>query len=201
MSALLIVVTLRLIGLGAGLLDPARKPTGRGGATGQDHPTTSLGNEPVAAPVEIVEAVLAWSVPILGVVAGLASVHWLHRVWGNWATQGKPRHDEHWVVLAWFVPLLNLWRPAGIVRDMFADRPGMRTTDGSAVWVIALWWIPGVLGVAGTVLLLLRGDWFPSTTNADGQLLVTHLLLAISAAAGLWLISELTDRHEVRSQR
>ena len=161
----------------------------------------ALGNEQAAGPVEIVEAALAWAVPILGVAAGVASVHWLHRVWGNWATQGKPRHGQHWVVLAWLVPPLNLWRPAGIVRDMFADRPGMRATDGSAVWVIALWWIPGVVAVAGTVLLLVRGDWFSSTTNAAGWLLVIHLLLALSAAAGLWLISELTDRHEVRVQR
>lgn len=160
---------------------------------------TTIGRNLLATephPVGAVERVSEWLFITLGVLAGTSFVSWLRRVWTNWATQGKPRYSNTWVLLAWFVPPLNLWRPAEIVADMFADRPGLRRIHRDDARLIALWWFGGLLGVAGRLILSLRppGPFAP----VDGYpAAVVYLLLALSATAGLRLVSELTRRHDV----
>lgn len=165
-------------------------------------------------PAGAVETVSEWLLIALGLFAGVAFIFWLRRVWNNWATQGKPRYSSAWVLLAWFVPPLNLWRPAEIVADLFADRPGLRRIHRDDARLIALWWLGGLFGVAGRLYLSLR----PSAESAVGavsastgggapgglfgpvdgyQAAVVYLLLALSAVAGLRLVTELTRRHDV----
>lgn len=138
------------------------------------------------------------SVVALGLLAALAFIFWLYRVCRNWATQGKPRFSPTWAVLAWLVPPFVLWRPAQIMVDLFADRPGMRKIDDADAWLIAVWWIAGVIGLFGRVgLRFWEVSSLADRLNWHYVALGVYGLLGLSAAAGLVLVSQLTARHDV----
>ncbi len=133
-----------------------------------------------------------------GLLAGVVFILWLHRVYRNWATQGKPRYSPSWAVLAFFVPPFNLWRPVRIMVDLFADRPGMKKIDNADAWLIAVWWITGLGGVLGRFGLRY---WDVSSLadrlNWHYAALGTHALVGLSIVAALILITQLTARHDV----
>ncbi|MFC7618010.1 DUF4328 domain-containing protein [Actinokineospora soli] len=85
---------------------------------------------------------------------GVAFIVWLVRAREN---AERLCHAEHslgkgWAIGAWFVPVVNLWFPYKVVRDVWkASKPGagelrtLRGVPGSPV--VALWWGLWVLAI------------------------------------------------------
>lgn len=84
------------------------------------------------------------------VAAAIAVLVWVHRAWRAVPLlgSGPMRWSASWAVGAWFVPILNLWRPVQVIgdlnrssRELSEGRPGNAWRDarfGSTVWV---WWL------------------------------------------------------------
>jgi hypothetical protein len=155
---------------------------------------------------------LAWAarigLAVFGAITAVAFVAWLRRARENWATQGRPRFRAHWAILMWLVPGLNLWRPPQYVADLFAERPGMRRIASADRWLIALWWIPGVVGVLGQAGLrawveVNEADLAAGINSADRNdwhylAFGTYSLMAISAIGAIFIVNTLTKRHAPR---
>ncbi|MGH3112068.1 MAG: DUF4328 domain-containing protein, partial [Gaiellaceae bacterium] len=111
---------------------------------------------------QVAIALVQWGLWILTAVFFIA---WLHRAYKNLRPLGVQllRYGPGWAIGAWFVPILNLFRPKQIVNDVWrgsdpklADRVGW--IDGPVPFVFAVWWTAyladSLVGtVAGRILL------------------------------------------------
>lgn len=92
----------------------------------------------------------------------VAFVVWTHRAYKNIPTiwRRRPDHSSGWAIGAWFVPFLAMWRPYGIVDEIWrSGEPGADPNDTYArkrkvsallpVWW-ALWLGSAILGNIGS---------------------------------------------------
>lgn len=80
-------------------------------------------------------------------VAGVLMIIWLYRAHASDRMNAAwLQHGSGWAIGGWFVPILNLWRPYQMVRDV--ERGATSGRSSSAV--VGLWWA-GWLGTRGAV--------------------------------------------------
>jgi hypothetical protein len=137
-------------------------------------------------------------------VAASAFIAWFHRGYSNlprlkvW----KLRFDVSWTIGAWFVPVLNLWRPKQIANDLWRGSepvPGpKRLEDHPRVgYVVHLWWAMWLLGLA---LLALSSGWgftaqtLPAQKTAIIVSIVANGVYLLSAAAAIPYVLRMTKR-------
>jgi nitrate reductase NapE component len=102
---------------------------------------------------------------LVSVIAGAVGfIVWFYRAYSNVpATIGRPaRFGRGWSIGAWFVPILNFWRPKQIGNDIW--RAGDPDAIGNELWyslrvsqLLHWWWVlyllAGIVGGIGTGLL------------------------------------------------
>ena len=97
-------------------------------------PFAQVDQDPILSPLLILAYVATQ------VMAWIAVIAWLRRVILNLSAFGRhPRYGPDWAIGAWFVPILNLFRPAEMVGDAY------RTSHAAAGLsagppLVALWW-------------------------------------------------------------
>jgi Domain of unknown function (DUF4328) len=78
-------------------------------------------------------------------------IAWLYRAYSNMDALAPPhrRYEKGWAIGAWFIPILNLWRPKQIVNDVWDS--GQPRKDPP--WWLMVWWIIGFLisGILGRI--------------------------------------------------
>jgi hypothetical protein len=138
------------------------------------------------------------------VVTGLAFLDWLYQARINLRAFGARRLDftRGWALGGFFVPLLQLWRPFSVVREVWkASNPA--TTDpfawktGSVSPMVTLWWFGFVLYVALEILA------FSMNLAAAGEVprIVTARIVgalgdtcgALSATFGYFVVLRITS--------
>ena len=90
------------------------------------------------APYETAENAIV--IALLGglVVAAVSFLFWFRRAYGNAQALGlRGAHSPGWAVGAWFVPILNLFRPAQIAFEMWRHA-GKDLTGPTSI--VGLWW-------------------------------------------------------------
>lgn len=94
-------------------------------------------------------------------VAGVLMIIWLYRAHASDRMNAAwLQHGSGWAIGGWFVPILNLWRPYQMVRDV--ERGATSGRSSSAV--VGLWWA-GWLGTR--VLSLVAGAMAPDQDPAS----------------------------------
>jgi hypothetical protein len=133
---------------------------------------------------------------------------WFYRARVNAGRYGvQLRHTKGWAVAAWFVPILNLFRPMEITDDIVrASDPAVPLTQQSVVDVakhplVVVWWVvwlvDSVLGEA----------WLTAQTNEDEtaqpRLLLTEAALTLvdvaAAALAILVVRLITARQEQKN--
>jgi hypothetical protein len=92
------------------------------------------------------------------VVCAVVFIRWLSRAYGNLdaVAPAQRRYSQGWAVGAWFVPVLNLWRPKQTVNDVW------RAGGTSPSTLLAVWWAGFILsGWTGTLILRSVNDESP----------------------------------------
>jgi hypothetical protein len=121
------------------------------------------------------------------ITAGVCFTVWFHRAYSNLLRLGATttRYTTGWAIGAWFVPVLNLWRPKQIANDIWRGsdphHPRQQPSWGEPVSpLLWLWW------GAFLVLWILNGaaaqEW-----NSAAQAATVH---SIRSATGLDIASE-----------
>lgn len=161
-----------------------------------------------AADERSADAALAQLVVYVATV--IAFLAWFWRAYRNLPGLGirEPRFRSGWAIGAWFVPILNLFRPKQIANDIWrATAPdalanGWRSYRGESVsGLLHAWWALWLLADFGgrlTGRLYLNSDSISSQQNAAYVSIVTDVLYAIAAVLAILVIRAITRRYEDR---
>ncbi|MBN6058162.1 DUF4328 domain-containing protein, partial [Nonomuraea sp. RK-328] len=138
--------------------------------------------------------------------AAVAFLAWLHRVRRNAEVlaPGPHRRARPWVILGWFVPLVNLWFPKQVVEDVWnASKPGAPAPSlplarrSAMVWV---WWNAFVISfwVLDVVAALLWRADLESQREMAGVDVVGSLCWAGTGALAAYVVMKITRDQEAR---
>jgi Domain of unknown function (DUF4328) len=134
----------------------------------------------------------------LYIAAAIVFIRWLYRAYRNMAVvePAERRYGAGWAIGAWFVPIMNLFRPKQMINDIW--RAGGRDMrDAQPGWLLLAWW-----------LLFLVGWWFLSAVARafrDGETLeeyrtgallymITDGLAVVAAVLAILVVRRSTDR-------
>ncbi len=80
---------------------------------------------------------------LLGMLTMIAFLAWLSQARSNLVALGSPA-EGYSAIAPWFIPIVNLWLPYTVVREVWArsgpeaERPGGHA--GGAPWFMKAWW-------------------------------------------------------------
>jgi hypothetical protein len=117
------------------------------------------------------------------VVAGVIFIVWLWRARVN-AEAISPnmahRHGREWVILGWIVPVVNLWFPVRVIRDVWRTSGG-----GPRTGLIVVWWLLWLVNLlVGRIVSYGYTNWDTAEGLRDASLLDVYGLLPAVLAAG-----------------
>jgi len=152
------------------------------------------------------EAALGGLGMALYLAAGVAWLVWFHRAYRNLPHFGHtPEQPTGWAVGAWITPILNLFRPYQIAREIWhASDPG-RSHDMIAEGhppLLAGWWTLWTLGnLIGQVSfrMSLGADDLPSIRDSTAVQLLLDVVNLVNAPIAIMVVRELTRRQDARA--
>ena len=134
---------------------------------------------------------------------------WLHRAYSNLPSLGVPHPDfsSGWVIVSWFVPILNLFRPYQIVKYIWNKSDpetvgvgdGYYDTGGNST--LKAWW---GFWLAGDILSF---QIYSDTENLGVQMAVILVgvlgsgLTVIAACLAIAVVRDINSRQEERRKR
>jgi len=143
----------------------------------------------------------------------VAFLMWFSRAYKNLASLGASgfRFTPGWAVGAWFVPILNLWRPKQIANDIWRASDPSAPAEQASAWregaipaVLTTWWIFWVIsGYFGNVTarLAFAGNDATDIRDADYADVGSLVLDAVAAALAIVVVSRMTRRLNERAAR
>jgi hypothetical protein len=141
-------------------------------------------------------------------IAGIFFLRWFHRAYANlraFGTEGLP-HGPGWAVGYWFVPIINLVRPAAVAADIWkasdpdGDPSSWKKRRTSAL--IVCWWLAFIFSGIGAWVGLRMWDSAANPaalTNAAFILLVADVLFIVAGILAIRFVGRTTARQEARA--
>jgi len=126
---------------------------------------------------------------------------WFKRAYDNVRAFGHtPAHGTGWAIGAWFVPILNLFRPFQIAREIWnasdgGDEEG--SLPGETPTVLGLWWAAWIAGnIAGQVSfrVSMRADSPSDFSTSTIASMVSELITLVSAPLAVMVVRRITAR-------
>ncbi len=145
------------------------------------------------------------------IIAGICFIAWFRRAYSNLRLLGATtmRYAPGWAIGAWFVPILNLWRPKQIVNDIWRgsdpSHPGQQPLWREPVSLLLwFWWGAWVL-----LFILNRAvaqEWTSATSahairSASRLDIATEITSIIAAGLAIAVIRTLTKREGQRADQ
>jgi hypothetical protein len=133
---------------------------------------------------------------LLLIVTAVIFLRWFKRAYENVERLGgERRYGTGWAVGAWFVPILNLWRPKQIANDIW--RASNSEGDADVSSAVQFWW--GAWLVASWVGNATLRPSFSADTPDELQVAaaanVTAVVLEFAAALlAIWVVRAITAR-------
>ena len=142
---------------------------------------------------------------VLFVAAAIVFIRWLRAAYRNAdvLAPGVRRYGHGWAIGAWFVPILNLWRPKQIVNDVWragADNPN---DDRPPVLLLAWWlsWIASTLLGRAAGRAALDQETIDELRNVDFLFIVSDSWDAIVAVMAIAVVRAVTRRLERKAEQ
>lgn len=129
-------------------------------------------------------------------------ITWMYQAHRNLPALGHTQLDSKpiWVIVCWFVPIMNLFCPYQVMREIWVRSAPPNTANPSSAALVIIWWAAwiSVIGLAAWGNFLDR-----SVTTLAGVVVATwvdiaHLVAIIVAGALLVCIVTATDHRQLR---
>lgn len=140
---------------------------------------------------------------LIYIISGITFIQWFRRAYNNLAARTKIDHNEGWAAGAWFVPIISLFRPYTIMKELFVktnkllrDRSGL-ATEGNELTLVGLWWALWIIvGYIGnySIKMIFKEDTIESllkSTIADMATSVMEIPIGILA---IWMVVTLAKK-------
>ncbi|RFP63762.1 DUF4328 domain-containing protein [Hymenobacter lapidiphilus] len=77
-------------------------------------------------------------------------LQWFRRAYYNlWKIGRRPDHTDGWAVGSWFIPVLNLFRPYSIMKEIWYDTGATTSAATDSRTVLRWWWVAYLVHVFG----------------------------------------------------
>lgn len=167
----------------------------------------TIGDDEIAAN-DAREGALGLATMGLYFVTGIVFMAWFHRAYSNLDHFGHQReHGTGWAIGAWIAPIISLFRPFQMAREIWHasdPEPSADVVAGSSPGLLVGWWALWILGnVVGQVAFRLSLDAdtvddFRASTTVQMALDALNLL---TVPAAVLVVREITRRQEARAAR
>ena len=139
----------------------------------------------------------------------VVSLAWVYRTSKNLVALGADgqRFSPQWAVICWFIPIISLFRPYQVVREVWnASAPDLQPGDRSwqeaggtpfIKWWWALWLFSGWIGNLG-LRRLFSSETAEELLAADTVSIVVDAMYLITAVLFFLLVERLTNRQDER---
>jgi hypothetical protein len=143
---------------------------------------------------------------VLFIVALVLFLRWVHLSYRNLIELGTRdlRFTPGWAVGYWFVPVLNIWRPAEVLGDLWratdprADDGAWRSLRSSPL--IGWWWAIGlVVGPVAWAAQAMPAETISELQSKNAVLIVVHALEVAAGACLFAVVGKLTARQDARA--
>ena len=146
-------------------------------------------------------------------VSTIVFLRWFSAAYRNLLPLGATsrRFTPGWAIGAWFIPILNLWRPKQIANDIWRASEVDAPPDQGDAWrerpvspLVTWWWAAWVAGgiVGNTVLRLsFRSDTPEALRDAVSADILALVLDIVAAVLAILVVRAVTARQELRADR
>ena len=124
----------------------------------------------------------------------------------------QQKHAPEWAVLHHFIPIMNLFRPGQVMKEMFKGSDPNVNTDDATAWkkqgklraILGLWWI---LWVASwifnpiTVPRFVNAQSLPELIEANDLLLLSDVLLIFLGVSAVLMLRQLHAIQEMKFEK
>jgi Domain of unknown function (DUF4328) len=150
---------------------------------------------------------------LLIVVCAFFFIRWLHAAYRNLQVLGAGalRYGPGWAIGAWFVPILNIWRPKQIVNDVWRASDPELPRDAGGQWqgdpvpaFFLVWWLLFLVsGWASNAAfrLAFSDEDAGGLQNSSLAYLVADASSALAALLAIFVVRRTTARQESRATR
>jgi hypothetical protein len=134
---------------------------------------------------------------LLLIVTAILFIRWFKRAYENVDALGRERrYGTGWAIGAWFVPILNLWRPKQIANDIWRAS-NERADDEGVSPLLTLWWAAFL--VANWIYYAAARVSFSAETvdefrRAAVVYMVADGLDLVAAVLAIWVVRTITAR-------
>jgi Domain of unknown function (DUF4328) len=138
-------------------------------------------------------------------------LRWFHRAYANLGhlDAEQLRYGRRWAIGAWFVPILNLFRPKQMADDIWRvsdprRAPGEGWRDAKVPSLLSWWWATFLL--AGLLGNLAGSGGYDAADISDLKASAIKFLVAdavsiVAAVLAILVVSRITERQEARASR
>ncbi|HLN60284.1 MAG TPA: DUF4328 domain-containing protein [Symbiobacteriaceae bacterium] len=149
---------------------------------------------------------ITYTETLLFFATGVAFLAWSHRAYRNLDSLGAQGllYSPGWAAGAWFVPVLNLFRPYQIIRELHAASDPEQAPPSSFTWLSGIWWALWLVHTLFTVVvqqILGQAEDLHTYVRTSRWEIAVELLTALGAVAAITVVLTITARQEARRKR
>ena len=170
-------------------------------------------DEDAELPILLFSGLVGFAQFALYVAIAVLFIVWFHRAYANLHALGAEylRWGKGWAIGAWFVPILNLWRPKQIANDIWrASDPNAPPHQASSwrdkdVPAVFQWWWAAFLVTNWIGNVAGRGVWTADTptelARSAGVHVISNAFDILAAVLAVVVVARTTSRQDERASR
>jgi hypothetical protein len=156
------------------------------------------------------QAIVAGVQGAVFIVTAAFFIAWFYRAYRNLRALGATelRFGPRWAVGAWFVPILNFWRPKQIANDIWRASNPVLPREAADAWhdpvppLLMFWWLAFVAGewlFNVATRLSYQADEVAELKTVTGTFIAGDILWGIAGVLAVVVVHRTTARQEARA--
>jgi len=101
---------------------------------------------------DLIEGIIAMIYLIVYITSVVTFIQWFRRAYYNLNIRTNCSHSDNWAVISWFIPIISLFRPYQIMKEMWIESSMMIKSKTNAYLenssiIIGMWWTLWIISI------------------------------------------------------